>query len=812
MKKLMTMVAAVASAFGLYAAAQTTPDAGAISGTSFETTASTEGGFIGEIADGTFWSAAPDVNAFAGVAPAIGRPLAFKSCDLEASGKIKTTLGNPVSRYVNKADDGETAFDLTTGDLYFDSLVKFTVFDETPDFANYTNAKIGLYLQEDTDGETVTGTNLYVWAGAAYKVTLVHDETPVVFDDFADAWHRVTIRAIENAYTTTPAKPAFIIYIDGNYLQSENAKAAFTAANLTAAANGFYLDGALFASAKADTNITAVDFDGQGDVDDLVFTTAKPSFIPDDTTAFKLTWDDTEIASVKDAAGNAVTKGAWYPFVKPEEGQLVLTFNYVANSGYVSGSFTVTDPTENDTVTIDNVKQACFKIGDNSYATLKDAFDAATTAGAEIKVVEDYTLAEDETAVLNNTAGSTTLDLAGKVITGDFSASTALTVMDSAAKVSDLYVGKIDGKLTLNSTASLVVNSGFISQIDNGDTVSAVANGGQFAFDPNDEMNGITSIPADKYAKEIEKDTLWEVVAKTQVTAPTAVPDLKYNGESQTGVVDADGFSLTDNTGVNAGSYTATATLDAGYIWSDGETGTKTIAWSIAQATPTITTDPTASAEIEKDAALSTISLVGGEADVDGAFAWTTPATTVPEDGEFDVTFTPTDTKNYTTATCKVAVKVKAAEQKGDPDAPQPVTPGTEADTAAEWNKNIADHLNVPAGVDSETYCAMFEAVSGGEDSGEVKIQLKADVKEDIAAEVSTSEATILAPVEGKATITARPGLWYGLKAQANLEDIATAAADQWKQATGTTVQFTIEKPSNAKGFYQVDYSASHKE
>ena len=75
-------------------------------------------------------------------------------------------------------------------------------------------------------------------------------------------------------------------------------------------------------------------------------------------------------------------------------------------------------------------------------------------------------------------------------------------------------------------------------------------------------------------------------IAKAQVNVPTAVANLVYNGEKQIGVIGGAHFSLTNNTGTNAGNYTAIATLDDknNYEWSDGTTEDKEIAWSIAKA------------------------------------------------------------------------------------------------------------------------------------------------------------------------------------------------------------------------------------
>ena len=73
-----------------------------------------------------------------------------------------------------------------------------------------------------------------------------------------------------------------------------------------------------------------------------------------------------------------------------------------------------------------------------------------------------------------------------------------------------------------------------------------------------------------------------------QVTAP-AGKTLTYNGKAQTGVAAAAGYTLSGATAANAGSYQATATLDAGYKWDDGTDEPKTIDWTIAKAAANVT-------------------------------------------------------------------------------------------------------------------------------------------------------------------------------------------------------------------------------
>ena len=88
------------------------------------------------------------------------------------------------------------------------------------------------------------------------------------------------------------------------------------------------------------------------------------------------------------------------------------------------------------------------------------------------------------------------------------------------------------------------------------------------------------------------RDESWTfTISPASVTPPTAVTGLVYNGETQTGVVLPENalFTLTGNTAKNAGEYTATASLlsKRNYVWADGTSDDKRIAWSIARASVT---------------------------------------------------------------------------------------------------------------------------------------------------------------------------------------------------------------------------------
>jgi hypothetical protein len=99
----------------------------------------------------------------------------------------------------------------------------------------------------------------------------------------------------------------------------------------------------------------------------------------------------------------------------------------------------------------------------------------------------------------------------------------------------------------------------------------------------------------------------------------------------------------------------------------DDEDNYETVVFDVSvtvnKATPTVTTEPTAS-EITYGEALSDSILSGGTGSVAGAFAFTSP-TNKPNAGTADqsVTFTPDDEDNYETVVFDVSVTVNRADQ-----------------------------------------------------------------------------------------------------------------------------------------------------
>jgi len=143
--------------------------------------------------------------------------------------------------------------------------------------------------------------------------------------------------------------------------------------------------------------------------------------------------------------------------------------------------------------------------------------------------------------------------------------------------------------------------------------------------------------------------------AEVSTGGSTSTPSLSYSGTTSSG--STYGPSTTPPTA--PGSYTVTATTaeDPNYL-----AGTSSAtAFTIGKATPSITAAPTAS-DITFGQTLADSNLTGGTASTPGSFAFTTPSTS-PNVGTANqgVTFTPSDTTNYSTATTSASVTVGKA-------------------------------------------------------------------------------------------------------------------------------------------------------
>ncbi len=167
-----------------------------------------------------------------------------------------------------------------------------------------------------------------------------------------------------------------------------------------------------------------------------------------------------------------------------------------------------------------------------------------------------------------------------------------------------------------------------------------------------------------------------------QVTAPVA-KTLTYNGSDQTlaetgsstggtmqyalgeskDAAPADGWSGSVPTGKDAGTYYLWYQVAGNNDYKDVEPACVVV--TIGKADPVILESPAASS-ITYGGSLSDSHLTAGKADTAGSFSWTNPETkpdvSDSNQTEYDIDFTPEDTKNYNKVTGKVKVTVNKAD------------------------------------------------------------------------------------------------------------------------------------------------------
>lgn len=275
MKKLMTMIAAVATAFGLFA-----EDAVQKDGTSFEVEAEGVTGNTWAPLEGSFWSTditdAFDLGAYT---DAEKEALPYK----EGAARRDDDFISKANNNYLKLETGSEKLNrsIADGQVYFDQLVKFTGFEEAPTFDADANIAVWAsgYEAEDEDaGET----NLYVTVGngKGSKVDVL-----VKADIDFDTWYRVTIKKLDGSINKKADQSGFLVWIDG---VPATATAYYQdVENLTDAAARYYNKNLLFAGMTSATTVANVSYLGLGAIDDVVVSATAPDF--DQTVAFSIT-------------------------------------------------------------------------------------------------------------------------------------------------------------------------------------------------------------------------------------------------------------------------------------------------------------------------------------------------------------------------------------------------------------------------------------------------------------------------------------------------------------------------------------------
>ena len=589
MKKLMTMIAAAAMAFGLYAA-----DSGFIAGAGFDSTDTTQlesGGKYTWLTSGfvTGWwtgDVASTTTIKEEKPTGITHPLQFDDDtgrEYDQVLAIKTTPGNPIGQKI-----GGSAVDIGYG-LYFDGLVNMTVFDfdDTPAITGdaFANAKVGLWLQLASGAE---GADADLWIAAAGNDAKAWKTAT---KNIGDAWHRVTIKAIKNIYKTGTPAVGFVVFVDGNQVAAEGSSEALVKANLTPEAKRWADDESLFLSLTDSTEISEVLFDGQGSIDEIAFTTKAPTFA-----------EDTEFCQITGAANiKSFTVGGQI-WNAGEDALDVEVIDPIAVTAIVAADdyfcdYTTTNITgavKGQTYTVGEAKKlgAYLKIGDNDpipcesvAAAMAEVNKEATTGAVTLKMND-----ASDAITLTNPEVNLTLDLAGKTITATDADEAAVYAENGSIKIinSTDELGIVDGTacecaVDFDHGEVLIEKGKFIAEVA---TADEGITGGWFDAAPD------ASFIAEGLKPELdEADGWYKIVEDTSVTVTFA------NGVNCT-VTAIDGEtadSTTEKTAEIGDTFQVTYTANEGYEYAEGAS-TKTLTVEVtaegAQAAP-VAAEPT---------------------------------------------------------------------------------------------------------------------------------------------------------------------------------------------------------------------------
>ena len=329
MKKLIAMIGAFATAFGLYAEGEPgvsfeADDAG-VNAMTFTVSAQETPRWTawegGEVFNLSLWGS--EVKPYDTDYPRRDDNLFPAGSD--NVNYLKLATGTEKLTYAN--DDA-------ANNIFLDQLVKFTGFDEEPTLPD--DAKIAVWMSEYENPNESTVTNLFVscgkyYDGAASKVTLqINGEYKL------DTWYRLTIRSLGNIYKdgyTDDTRAGFIIYINGQQVAAVTGQTADdlieAAESMTTTAKGYMAKGMLFpAFDTTDVAFNEVAYRGIGAIDDVLFDANGPEFAQKVPFTVLTADDKLEVVSIKDADGNDVDPAEGVP------ANTAVTVTYKAADGY----------------------------------------------------------------------------------------------------------------------------------------------------------------------------------------------------------------------------------------------------------------------------------------------------------------------------------------------------------------------------------------------------------------------------------------------------------------------------------------------
>ena len=282
--------------------------------------------------------------------------------------------------------------------------------------------------------------------------------------------------------------------------------------------------------------------------------------------------------TVKDASGRDITSD--------------VQVAYANNDGVGLATVTVTPKANNNNYAGQATTQFAINPADSAGVTI-ETIPAQNYTGSEIKpevvVKKGNDVVPADITYINNVEPGTATVIA--TLKGNYSGSATTTFRITGNDKTALTQSVQDAANAQNNTPISTDGSGlptgmhYVTPEQANALQNAINNANSVLSDPKATADDIAAAKQalDNALNTYNTQKNNQVASNKKAAVPSAT-NRTYNGSSQTGVPAGEGYTISGNTGTNAGSYTATATLKPGYVWSDGTTGAKKIPWKIAAA------------------------------------------------------------------------------------------------------------------------------------------------------------------------------------------------------------------------------------
>lgn len=444
MKKLMTMLSAVAVAFGLQAASPYP------SGSHFN-----DENWMEIESETNLWTSLEGLSIStdsASLPAGVSAPLQFSKTDFKNNLKFQRGLTDPTYRAIlldeSKQPSKQT---LTNAGVVVDTLIKLTPYDEE-DLVSLDDmyAKIAVWVKEIEGKDGAASTyQLMVSAGkydsTSKRLTRTDYACSSEINDI-NAWYRLTVKAIADV-SDGFLIPGFVVFVNGEAVTSAEVKEDVSnIGKLSSEAASWNVVGAIFPSLISDDQtIRQVGFAGQGWIDDLSFTDVIPEFAAA-TETFTIVGGE-HVESFK-YDGRTWTSGEAPLVCLSTNGAPETVTDIVYAAGYFGFQTETVNRAANSANTIGARAQllaATVTIGSQSTPceTLAEAIATVNAATANVTLKLDLDATAD--IVVNNANDILiTLDLAGRTLTAT-----------SESEEAEVYVINLKkGRLVVTDTSS----------------------------------------------------------------------------------------------------------------------------------------------------------------------------------------------------------------------------------------------------------------------------------------------------------------------------------------------------------------------